>query len=547
MIGSFKNYSHYIRNILKLLDRLVRFYYTVKYIRLIQIYYQVWYRVKRNILHIDWYKKYVNSSFVFYTTLTDKLLYVPESAIVEELTFKFLGLTHQFNGKVDWTFTQYGKLWNYNLQYLHYLLDDTIPENHRRSLLEDISQQLLSGKLLLEPYPVSLRIINTLLFLQRTGIRDSRIEQALLQQIDYLDHNLEYHLLANHLLENIYALFISAQYLKNKHLSKKYEQRLLRQLQEQILPDGGHYECSPMYQSILLAKLLLCIEVSEQSSLVSTSCTHELKKIASKMAGWLQTYSFPDGSWALFNDAAEGIAPTTAQIKKAVAYLNIPISDTKLKESGFCKMHGENWEMIVKTGAVQPRYQPGHAHADIGSFCVWYQGMQYIVDPGISTYEVSGQRSWERSTLAHNTVAIGSISQSDVWGGFRVGERASVAVEADTENAINIKVKGYGGKAIDHYRCFVGKSGAILVTDKVDRRKVANCLASVGNILFNPAIDLEKADNNSLRAGPMMIVFDNGNFEVHETTMATKYNELSITKRVAYKIGTATQVTFKFR
>lgn len=546
--GLLKNYLRSIIDLLlKRLDQLFRLFHTIKYIRLIQLFYQVWYRMKNRVLHIGWYRKYLNEPIFFLQTNTDRLLCVSESAYINGSSFSFLGLPHHFIETIDWKYAQYGKLWNYNLQYLHYLLDDSLSVMQRKQLLVDISESLLAGSLPLEPYPVSLRIVNTLLFLQRTGIQDERIEQALLHQVDYLDNNLEYHLLANHFLENIYSLFIAAQYLKNQRLSIKYERLLLKELEEQILPDGGHYECTPMYQSILLSKLLLCIEVGMQSVLIQPVFVLQLKKIAARMLGWMQAYSFPDGSWALFNDAAEGIAPTTSQLNAAAAYLNITAEQVVLHESGFRKMSMDGWELIIKTGEVQPSYQPGHVHADIGSFCLWYRGLQYIVDPGISTYTVSEQRSWERSTSAHNTVSIGEFNQSDVWGGFRVGARASVEVSYPSANAILLSIKGYRRKKVTVQRSFVSEGNILQINDSVKAARKDYLEQVTGSILFHPTITVEREDNGSLRAGQLSFTFKGSDFEICETALSFRYNQLQSTRKVRYTIQSTTNIIVRFQ
>ncbi|MBM3186763.1 MAG: hypothetical protein FJZ67_10730, partial [Bacteroidetes bacterium] len=173
--------------------------------------------------------------------------------------FELIGLKQSFGDFIGWNYQDHGKLWNYNLQYFTYLLDETIPSEERLRLLKYFSYQLLSSNVQPEPYPVSLRIINTLLFHSRYPITDSIVLEALQKQIDYLANNLEYHLLANHLLENAFSLVIASIYISDQSLYRRSYRLLIDQLKEQILIDGGHYECSVMYQSILLSKLLLCI------------------------------------------------------------------------------------------------------------------------------------------------------------------------------------------------------------------------------------------------------------------------------------------------
>ncbi len=60
-----------------------------------------------------------------------------------------------------------------------------------------------------------------------------------------------------------------------------------------------------------------------------------------------------------------------------------------------------------------------HAHADALSMEVRYAGVDVLADPG--TYCYHGEREWRsyfRSTIAHNTVEVGGLSQSTEGGAF---------------------------------------------------------------------------------------------------------------------------------
>jgi len=50
-----------------------------------------------------------------------------------------------------------------------------------------------------------------------------------------------------------------------------------------------------------------------------------------------------------------------------------------------------------------------------------------IVDTGVSSYERSPERHYERSTAAHNTIRVDGSEQAEIWGGFRVGRRPTVS------------------------------------------------------------------------------------------------------------------------
>ena len=288
-----------------MLARFSRLIYTIRHITFVQIFFQIWYRVKKQFVRISHYQKYelssLNSSFKCNVISTLK---INNKEYLFNNQFCFLNVQHNFGDKIDWNYCGQGKLWNYNLQYFNYLHDDSVRSPERLELLKSFSHDFLSNLVPPEPYPVSLRIINTLLFHLRFPIEDEIVKKALLLQIDYLENNLEFHILANHLLENAIALYIASVFIDDKRLNKKATKLLLNQLGVQILPDGGHFECSPMYQSILLSRLLLAIELSTQSDLCNNSTTNILRENAKKMLSWIKAYSFPDGSWALMNDAA---------------------------------------------------------------------------------------------------------------------------------------------------------------------------------------------------------------------------------------------------
>src|SRR5207237_3863965 len=74
-----------------------------------------------------------------------------------------------------------------------------------------------------------------------------------------LEARLETHLLANHLMKNIKALMFAGALLGAPESSRwwaKGEKLLKRELAEQILADGGHFERSPMYHAEALEDLL---------------------------------------------------------------------------------------------------------------------------------------------------------------------------------------------------------------------------------------------------------------------------------------------------
>ncbi len=84
------------------------------------------------------------------------------------------------------------------------------------------------------------------------------------------------------------------------------------------------------------------------------------------------------------------------------------------------------WHLLADVGAPCPDELPAHAHADTFSCLVHVDGLPLLVDTGTSTYTPGPDRSYERSTAAHNTVEVDGADSTEVWGAFRAARRARV-------------------------------------------------------------------------------------------------------------------------
>src|SRR5690606_41051676 len=81
---------------------------------------------------------------------------------------------------------------------------------------------------------------------------------------------------------------------------------------------------------------------------------------------------------------------------------------------------------------------------------------------GISTYQISPRRDYERSTKAHNTVTIDDQDTAEVWSGFRVGRRPTVNLLKADERQIQAQLT-YAG--LIHKRTFT-------LTERSEERRV---------------------------------------------------------------------------
>ena len=397
---------------------------TVKHLKPTQVYYQVKYRLKK--------PAYVQLEAPKFEILELSTRPIAKYNCVEGDKFIFLNLKHQFGG---WNYIDNGMLWAYNQNYFDWINQEGYSKEDGCKWIDKFVEDLPSNRIGLDPYPIALRSINWIKFFcwYPESATKARLD-SLYSQLRFLEKKLEYHLLGNHLLEDAYALYIGGAFFKDTRLLKKAERILLEQLKEQVLPDGAHYEQSPMYHCILLDRLLDCINIRRIDAFVG---------YAQRMLGHLESIIWADESIPKLNDSANGIAPSPTQIFNYARHLGLEWKVIPMKECGYRKIQNKHIEAIVDVCNITATYQPGHTHADTLSYELRIDGKPFIVDTGISTYNKTERRKYERSTVAHNTVSVDGNNSSEVWGGFRIGKRATVSLNRDEPTVIEATHDGF--------------------------------------------------------------------------------------------------------
>ncbi|WP_339695206.1 alginate lyase family protein [uncultured Roseivirga sp.] len=507
---------------------------TVKHLKWTQVQYQMFYRIRGKLGIKPHLKPYdfrsrdqilvgeINSS------LFNDLIQFKE----KKIEFNFLNLPHQFDGdRIDWNFNEYGKLWTYNLNYFEFLLSDDLSYKEGISLIEnyiDNWDHLKDGG---EPFPISLRTINWIKFLSKNKVTNERIDERLYHQVQLLLNNLEYHLLANHLLENAFALIFAAYYFQDKQIYARAKALLLQELKEQVLADGAHYERSPMYHQIMLFRLLDVVSIVQNNSWKNQEMLPELKSKAQVMLSWLVNITLSSGDIPYVKDSAPNIAPKSSELLNYAESLGLSLKNNiLLKESGYRWLQSGDARLLVDVGQVSPSYQPGHAHADELNFLLFDKGTPVIVDTGISTYEKNDQRQLERSTSSHNCLVVNGENSSQVWGGFRVGRRATVTLNKDNDSIISAAHSGYKPLGALVQRTFKVTSNGFIVESKVEGTSQLDASA---HIHFHPEVSVVKISKNMYRLGRFEISIEPVAECFLESYMfATGYNQLVQAKRL---------------
>ena len=327
------------------MNKFIRLFNTVKYLKLKQIYFRLFYFARDRV------RKTLGFKYEFSKGSKSTPLKLAKScdsySSYSNGEFSFLNLSKKFDENIDWNYNKYGKLWTYNLTYFEYL-----KEKEDIALIYNFIDNIENIKDGLEPFPISLRGINWIKFLTYHDIKDKKIDDSLYAQYYILLDNLEYHLLGNHLLENGFSLLFGAYYFEDEKLYKKAIEILKSELEEQILDDGGHFELSPMYHQIMLFRLLDCINLVKNSSYKNQELLKFLTSKAELMLGWLKNISYENGDIPLFNDSANCIAPTSKQLFEYANNLKLIIKNSTLKESGYRKIDKEKYESVIDIGEV---------------------------------------------------------------------------------------------------------------------------------------------------------------------------------------------------
>ena len=426
------------------------------------------------------------------------------ASLIGPATFRFLNQAHALPPVGGWDDPALEKLWRYNLHYF----DDLAglrPELITRWIAENPIGQGTGW----EPYPLSLRLVNWSKWLAAGNAPPAGMLEAMAHQARWLEQRLEWHLLGNHLFANAKALAFAGTLFDGPEAERwrATAQAIIRdELPEQILPDGGNFERSPMYHAIFLEDVLDLANLAGRApGLVSAEDLAIYREVAGRMIPWLRGMTHPDGGIALFNDAAIGIAPSLAELEGYAARLGIlatageegdTLSAITWLDSGYVRLgYGREAVALLDVAPVGPDYLPGHAHADTLSFELSVGGSRFIVNGGTSRYGLGPERERERGTAAHSTVEVGGQNSSEVWAGFRVARRAmpfDLEMETRTD-AVSVACShdGYArlpGRPI-HRRRWDFSHGRLAVIDRV----APGAQDAIARFILHPGIAVSPA------------------------------------------------------
>lgn len=561
-------------------NKVTRYYHTIKYLRPVQIYSRVKYIYKqwmyrtvpqltKRLVFSDGIGVELRDSFFLSNVPNeilnddDKFQWLKSADEIVKGNFTFLNHTEIFDSleHIDWNNSELPQLWRFHLHYFDYAWDlgtayvvsgqDIYYRSFKTIVLSWMQNNEIGFGDGWHPYTISLRITNLIYsyhLFKKALYEDFTFKKDLLNHIfsmaKFLAYNLEYHILGNHLLENSKALVFAGLFFggtQGDELFQTGTNILWNQAVEQVLDDGGHFELSPMYHTIVLWDYLECINLLNMNKRPVPS---EVVKRIKKMLSFQREILHPDGNNPLFNDTALDSGPkpldvlhfgsivlgqyygSTENISSKLQFIlgnkcSVQSLDKKpvelktlvaLNDTGYFIMRSRkiNSHMVIDCGKIGPDYLPGHAHADILNYELSIYRERFIVDSGIFEYRKGKYREYFRSTRAHNTVTVNDQNQSDVWESFRVGQRGNPLVSEIFEKPKALVFHGshdsylsrYG---IVHSRYIAQVDNSIWVVidelthvDRVKKVQMEPTHKYSNYIHFHPQVEFETTEKNMI-------------------------------------------------
>jgi hypothetical protein len=403
---------------------------------------------------------------------------------------RLAGCTNSWDG--NWRPASGTPLWNYHLQYHDVLAD--LAWHYSRTNSAEAADSLRSaidgwldeweagGSPAWDPYPLAVRCVNWLRILAWSGAAigatRQRMIRSLASQLDVLSRNLEWHLLGNHVLREAWALAIAGTPFGGEWGASVTHRGMAvfgSQLLAQIGPDGIHEERTPMYQARVVRDALEVLAVSRAIGDPAPRRVAERIRAASEALVWLRR---PDGTLFLLNDAANDHGVDLDQlslIAERVCGARMKRREgVRFFQQGTIAVISDSTagdKLLADLGAPAPEHQPGHAHAGALGFELDLSGTPVLVDSGCSGYAGEPLRSYQRSTRAHNTIAIDGRDQSEMWDTFRVARRAELtgatASGTSSDATLTGKCVPYFDRTASHERTIRRIGRTVEVTDRV--------------------------------------------------------------------------------
>jgi len=439
----------------------IRYYHTVKDLKAVQILS----RFKKYFFKPD-FKKIETRDFSFQ-------LPIPKSDFIEysciedgEICFlnKRLPLTDFFKPGI---FSSFLMLEQFTLHYMDFFLDPAFDRSTAKTFVE-FYEKNTDLPCAFAPYVVSLRLVNWL-----KASHAHKFDQFTLSHLEKLGRFVkkykEYDVLGNHLLKNIKALIFYQHYFQLSQEDVLSAQRLLEeQLNEQILPDGWHFERTPTYHLVVLEDLLDLYNI-----LPASSSERMISILEDNITRMLGVTSIWQENYPLFNDSSYSSAPSLMDIHSYAEALGFEVRAQKTElrrfdNAGYYVYFKPGFTLWIDAGDLGPKYLPGHAHNDSLSFIMYVNDEILFTDTGACSYQELSLRNIARSVRSHNTVMIDDTEPSEFWRSFRYAKKVKFHSKDVADSRLRAAITYRNRK---HERVWEINDESVNIVDTVDGKE----------------------------------------------------------------------------
>ena len=359
-----------------------------------------------------------------------------------------------------------------------------------------------------EPYPTARRILNWSEAAALEPKLAPLLAQRLLVQVRHLLAHPEQHLRGNHLICDAAALVAAGSVLQGAGAAESMLAGTVlieKELERQVLPDGGYGERTVLNHAVVLRDCLLAMQLARERGQPPS-----IKEELTRMGTWLMKVRRPDGSYPCVNDSTpQATAVAQDAVRRAVRMnllgpLPAPGPVIELPETGWTFVREGGCELFFDHGPIGPPEQPGHGHSDALAYELYWYNLPVVTDSGVTTYEPGSIREFERSAAAHATVSVDGEGVDELWGSFRVGGRGKV--EKLEPPAVDLRLRALRGRARSfrgwtHDRWFFLWLGrALIVVDRVSDAKPGARITT--HVPLDPAWSAAESNHVHFLLGP---------------------------------------------
>lgn len=362
-----------------------------------------------------------------------------------------------------------GPLWLYTLHY-HGWLQREAPARALATMEHWIAHHRAGVGW--EPYPTAMRALHWIGWLSDhdaglDGQTRRKLLASLAAQLRHLERHLELHLDGNHLWTDHAALACAALALDGPRAVALAPAvpRFAALTSDQLALDGLHRERTPTYHCLLAEQLAGAVATGPER--VDPRAAPVLRDNLARMLAVLPAFTHPDGDVALWGDSQRG-APVTPAALAARCGVDLALgTDHNAPASGMFRRAWGPWTLLWNAGGVGMPQQVGHIHGDGLGLELSLGRERIVVDAGVGTYERIPERTYARSTRAHNTVTVDGRDQHELWASHRIGGRAELTDLSFGSTALAAALRGFRSPALHRRRLsFDGRE--LRCTDRVE-------------------------------------------------------------------------------